>query len=89
MTNQEANHKFENCPVLNNSELLRQNFINFCQIYKRGKRALTRPTERNVHQVTKEDNDSKHQDQTDDDHINNTTPTYDDHDSQDFRKGGI
>ena len=38
-----SSHKFEDCPNLANSNLLHQQFITFCQVYKRGKRALSVP----------------------------------------------
>ena len=42
MTGQTSNHTFEHCPILQQSNLLRQNFINFCQMYKRAQNTLNK-----------------------------------------------
>ena len=42
MTGQTSNHTFEHCPILQQSSLLRQNFINFCQMYKRAQNTLNK-----------------------------------------------
>ena len=58
MTGETSSHKFEDCPILANSNLLRQQFINFCQVYKRGRRALSSPPtgKQNINQLTVDTN---------------------------------
>ena len=58
MTGETSSHKFEDCPILANSNLLRQQFINFCQVYKQGQRALSSPPtgKQNVNLLTVDTN---------------------------------
>ena len=58
MTGETSSHKFEDCPILANSNLLRQQFINFCQVYKQGRRALSSPQtgKQNINQLTVDTN---------------------------------
>ena len=58
MTSKTSSHKFEDCPILANSNLLQQQFINLCQVYKQGKQALSAPptSKQNVNLLTVDTN---------------------------------
>eukprot|EP00536_Pseudo-nitzschia_multiseries_P008599 jgi/Psemu1/20795/gm1.20795_g len=47
MSDEQVNHKFKDCSILKNDQALCRNFVNFCQLFKHGKKAFAC-----IHQIT-------------------------------------
>jgi hypothetical protein len=80
---QKTGHTFDECPVLNNHDLLKKLHISFCSMCRRMQRQSDEKDTQSIHGVAVSDVDSESQSSSSDDGDDQTTTTYY-HDESDF-----